>query len=364
MLFVVRWDPSEVGGRHTKEPKGRPRLRSTRRTPRDDKLARIYDDEILPIWSERFGRMLLRGVADRAPPRAMVLDVGCATGLITLGILPRLDDQSRIIAIEPSPGLLATARKKVAAKAGKRVFFRGQDAGRKLPFADDVYDLVLCNLGLADNRNPQRALADFVRVAKPGGRIACTVPLAGTWGELYDIFREVLIKKDRHEAMERLDEHLGGYPQPSDIDGWLVGAGLIETAVEVQEFSLLFRSSREFFFAPLVDFGPLSRWKQVAGQGREVQDVFWDIKQAIDLYFAGRAFRVTVRACCFVGTKAERTEADSAADEPMPTTEESLLNTGNRGRTASASGPSIFLESGDLEVVEGSGGLKRSDGEE
>jgi hypothetical protein len=46
-----------------------------KRSHKQDKLAKLYDAEILPIWSQRFGRLLLRDLA--LPPKANVLDVGC-----------------------------------------------------------------------------------------------------------------------------------------------------------------------------------------------------------------------------------------------------------------------------------------------
>ena len=81
-------------------------------------------------------------------------------------------------------------------------------------------------------------------------------------------------------------------------------------SVEVEEFTLLFKSSREFFFAPLIEYGPLAGWKQVAGAGQQMQDIFWYIKEAIDVYFEGRAFQVTIRAACISGRKPNEGEAE------------------------------------------------------
>ena len=41
-------------------PEKRP-VSASKRTHKHEKLARLYDDEILPIWAHRFGRMMLRG---------------------------------------------------------------------------------------------------------------------------------------------------------------------------------------------------------------------------------------------------------------------------------------------------------------
>jgi hypothetical protein len=56
-----------------------------------------------------------------------------------------------------------------------------------------------------------------------------------------------------------------------------------------------------------------------------MQDVFWYIKEAIDAYFDGRPFQVTVKAGCIVGKKADAVRAamaeievdlDEATEEP------------------------------------------------
>jgi hypothetical protein len=52
-----------------------------------------------------------------------------------------------------------------------------------------------------------------------------------------------------------------------------------------------------------VEFGPLARWKQIAGKGAEVQDTFLAVKQAIDTYFAGQSFSVSIEAGLFIGQK-------------------------------------------------------------
>lgn len=284
-----------------------------KRTHKHEKLARIYDDEILPIWSHRFGRMMLRDLT--IPPKAMVLDVACGTGYPALEVLRRLDDQSRLIAIDASSAMLDVARKKMGEMGGKRIFFRTESATPRLSFANDVYDLVLCNLGLEELPDPRAALKDFARVAKPGGRVVVTLPLAGTWGEFYDIYREVLVKHDKHETLDRLERHLQAYPEPEEVERWMQQAGLGDVRLDVEEFSLLFRSSREFFFAPVVEYGPLSGWKAIAGKGQELQDVFWYIKQAIDAYFGDRAFQVTVKAGCVRGTKAALAAVGATDDE-------------------------------------------------
>jgi len=293
-----------------------------KRSLKVEKLARIYDDKIAPVWGTRFGKMLLRDL--RVPVRGQVLDVSCGTGYPTIEILRRMSEGSRIIAIDASSAMLDVARRKIAdlGPLGKKgVFFRTESAVPKLSFADDVYDLVVCNLGLSEMPSLDVAVRDFTRVAKRGGEVRCTLPLAGTFQEFHDLYREVLIKHDKHDALDRLDRHIARYPSIDRVDRCMRAAGL-DGITEVEEFTLLFKSSREFFFAPVIEYGPLGEWKDIAGSGQEMQDVFWYIKEAIDAYFDGRPFQVTVKAGCLIGRKedmrvAREVVAQNAATSPF-----------------------------------------------
>jgi len=286
----------------------------SKRTLKVEKLARIYDEEIAPVWGTRFGKMLLRGL--QMPEKGQVLDISCGTGWPTIEILRRMREGSRLIAIDASSAMLDVARRKVAdlGPLGKKgVFFRTESAVPKLSFADDVYDLVVCNLGLDEMPSIEVALRDFARVAKQGGEVRCTLPLAGTFQEFHDLFREVLIKHDKHEALERLDRLIARYPTVDHVERCMKTANL-SGGMEIEEFSLLFKSSREFFFAPVIEYGPLAEWKEIAGGGQEMQDVFWYIKEAIDAYFDGRPFQITVKAGCLIGKKHAR---DATAPVPL-----------------------------------------------
>ena len=159
-------------------------------------------------------------------------------------------------------------------------------------------------LGLSEMPSLEVALRDFARVAKRGGEVRCTLPIAGTFQEFHDLYREVLIKHDKHEQLDRLDRHIARYPTIDHVERCMKTANL-SGGLEYEEFSLLFKSSREFFFAPVIEYGPLAEWKEIAGGGQEMQDVFWYIKEAIDAYFDGRPFQVSIKAGCIIGRKHE-----------------------------------------------------------
>ena len=332
-----------------------------KRSLKVEKLARIYDEEIAPVWGTRFGKMLLRNLS--VPAKGQVLDISCGTGWPTIEILRRMSEGSRLIAIDASSAMLDVARRKVAdlGPLGKKgVFFRTESAVPKLSFADDVYDLVVCNLGLDEMPSLEVALRDFARVAKRGGEVRCTLPLAGTFQEFHDLYREVLIKHDKHEALDRLEQHIARFPTIDHLERCMSNAQL-DGAIEIEDFTLLFKSSREFFFAPVIEYGPLAAWKEIAGSGQEMQDVFWYIKEAIDAYFDGRPFQINVKAGCIIGKKLEArpitVEPPIEIDlEEIPLDDDEVDTDLPRPPHQIATGSVRLSDVGDLQVEEVSSG--------
>jgi SAM-dependent methyltransferase len=174
---------------------------------------------------------------------------------------------------------------------GRRVFFRTHPLGTKLPFAEETFETVLANV--SDAPLPASMLSDYARVTKKGGQLVVAAPLRGTWMEFLDIFREVLVHAGRNDALGSLDAYIASLPEADGLAEMLEELGLGPVEIEVEHWELVFRSAREFFYAPVIEHGPLTQWKEIVG--REVlQETFLAVKEAIDTYFAGRAFAVSV----------------------------------------------------------------------
>src|SRR5215471_7459689 len=96
-----------------------------------------------------------------------VLDVGCGTGVVAI-TAARIGAGVR--GIDLTPELLERARGN-ARIANVEIEFREGDA-EALPFEDAVFDVVLSQFGHMFAPRPEVALAQMLRVLKPGGTIA------------------------------------------------------------------------------------------------------------------------------------------------------------------------------------------------
>lgn len=279
-----------------------PEQRPTRLLTQQDRTARIHDEQVYPLVGQKVADLLVGGLT--LPPRCHLLQLGCGLGDTTAALLQRLDADSRLIAVEATPALVERARAGLEDDVlGRRLFFRAHAPGDKLPFAENGFDRVLANVSLSDLAEPATFLSDLVRVTKPGGELRLATPIAGTWGELLDVYGDVLVRLGRTDAVAALAAYRATFPEPEALATQLEAAGLTEVAVETVHWELMFPTAREFFYAPVIELGPLPRWKAIAGKGAEMQDTFLAVKQAIDTYFAGGAFTVGLFAGVFSGSK-------------------------------------------------------------
>lgn len=268
------------------------------------RLAKVYDDEVLPAYAARFASMILREIDLRPGTRAV--EVGCATGHLTRALARRLGRDGHLTALDEAPAFIAEARAKIEADSTAHApvaLVARPGIPRALPVDDQAAELVVSNLAIANAADPAAAVKEAARVLTPGGQLILSAPLRGTWAEFFDLFRDVLREGGKQTSLSALDRHIAALPDGAAVTGWLERAGLTKSAIVVERWEILFKSAREFFFAPLVELGPLVRWKELSGKGEEMQDAFFFTKEAIDAYFKGRAFAVTVVGAIVKGWK-------------------------------------------------------------
>jgi SAM-dependent methyltransferase len=105
--------------------------------------------------------------AARPQPADMSLDVACGPGTVVVAFARRVQQAA---GIDATGAMLAEAKKLVAREGVRNTGWHKGDACA-LPFPDQTFDIVSSRFAFHHLREPARAFAEMVRVARPGGRI-------------------------------------------------------------------------------------------------------------------------------------------------------------------------------------------------
>lgn len=191
-----------------------------------DDVAPKYDvtNDVLSLGQARRWRKHVVA-AMQATPGQKVLDVAAGTGTSTE---PYADAGVDVVALDFSLGML---------QAGKRRrpdinFVRGDATA--LPFEDGTFDATTISFGLRNVNEPKAALAEMLRVTKPGGRIVVaefSQPTFGPWRKLYTEYLiralPALAKKSSSNpsAYAYLTESIRAWPDQDHLAGWLSEVG-------------------------------------------------------------------------------------------------------------------------------------------
>ena len=122
--------------------------------------------QALETAEERMPLYLKVGLKDAE----LILDVGCGSGMVTRDIAHLT--KGKVIAIDGSKDMIKVA--KDVLKVYKNVELRVGDA-ENLPFDDNMFDIVTCNLLLMWADNPQKVVNEMARVTKLGGTVLASL---------------------------------------------------------------------------------------------------------------------------------------------------------------------------------------------
>jgi len=110
-------------------------------------------------------------------PGEKILDVACGPGVLTHAAAKAAGPRSTVTGVDLSPDMLSLARKQSDGQYPTIEWREGN--AQDLPFENQVFDAVFCQLGLMLFPDPAAALKEIWRVLKPGSRLGVMV-----WGAM------------------------------------------------------------------------------------------------------------------------------------------------------------------------------------
>ena len=197
-----------------------------------DGVAAKYDrtNNVLSVGNAPLWRVATtRTVAPK--PGERILDVGAGTGTSSASLAK---SGASVVAVDFSPGMIAEGRRRQANV--QNLVFVEADA-TNLPFGDNEFDAVTTSFGLRNVSDPKRALAEFFRVAKPGGRlVVCefSQPRVGFMRAGYHAYQRyvmpslVRLSSSNDSAYDYLNESINAWPDQRTLAAWMREAGWVD----------------------------------------------------------------------------------------------------------------------------------------
>ncbi len=191
-----------------------------------DHVADRYDlmNDLLSLGQDRAWRAAT--VAAVAPePGERILDLAAGTGTSSL---PFAQAGATVVPADLSFGMLAAGRSKHPALP-----FVNADA-LSLPFADNAFDAVTISFGLRNIADTTGALAELLRVTRPGGRLVICEFSTPVWKPFQPVYRLYLqhilpsvagLASSNPAAYDYLGESILAWPAQPMLAGLMHDAG-------------------------------------------------------------------------------------------------------------------------------------------
>lgn len=128
-------------------------------------------------------------------PGQHVLDVACGTGVVTRLAAERIGASGTVVGLDVNSGMLAVARSQTPSDV---MIDWHEASAESMPFPDEAFDVVLCQMGLQFVPNKLAALREMRRVLHTDGRALVTVP--GPKPDLFAIMTDAMARHLGPEA--------------------------------------------------------------------------------------------------------------------------------------------------------------------
>ena len=188
-----------------------------------------------------FGRRLV--TAAEIQPGQRVLDVASGRGAVLFPCAERVGQTGEVVGVDLADEMVRATNAE-ASQRGIPARVQVMDA-EHLDFAEATFDRVLCGFGIMFFPDQLRALGEFRRVMKSGGRLAVS-----TW--------RVSQTSEIEAAMVELGIHRAKQPgwitEPDDLSKLLKAAGFTDVSVKVDSHSFRYADVEEY-------------WRQARGTG-------------------------------------------------------------------------------------------------
>jgi len=169
------------------------------------------------------------------------LDVAAGPGNVAVELVRQ--GAAEVVALDLSYNMLAEG----ARRGHDHITWVNGDA-QALPFPDASFDAVTISFGLRNIPDPRRALREFARVTRPGGRVVVCEFANPTSPSFRAVYRRYLVGalprlarvvSSSAPAYRYLAESILAWPDRAEIASWIIEAGYQEVLVKDLAFGIV-----------------------------------------------------------------------------------------------------------------------------
>lgn len=266
---------------------------------RKEQVAELYSrvattyGRIGPDLFAPFGNWLVAHM--NLSPGERVLDVATGRGAVLFAAVERVGPAGFVVGIDVAEQMVQETAVELREMRVTNATVQQMDA-EQLAFPSASFDAVLCSYALWFFPQVERAVAEFHRVLRPGGKIGICVPIGGDERWLW--YTQLVFAY--HQMYHLSTEWVPRILTPSDVTRLLLEAGFVALSTATQDYEFVYASEQEWWEAQWTDAArfPLERMPPAILEQfkTEVFQRMASFKQSDGLHYLRRASSV-------VGTK-------------------------------------------------------------
>jgi ubiquinone/menaquinone biosynthesis C-methylase UbiE len=244
---------------------------------RNPDIASAFDE--LSLWSSYFGHVLLENIPYRK--NINVLDIGCGSGFPLFELAQRLGKTCTLYGVDLWKEAIQRAEYKKTVYGLSNVEIVYADAAH-LPFEDNIFSLITCNLGINNMESPSAALKECYRTAKAGCTIALTTNPEGHMQEFYDAYETVLKEINLSHLVPSLEEQRKHRGTLESVKNLLEGAGFSYIKSAEDSFEIRYIDGTSMLNHFLTTLGFLDGWRSFLPE-EEHERVFTALEERLNI---------------------------------------------------------------------------------
>lgn len=257
----------------------------------------ILETFVVPRYLEKYAEVVMSTML--LGNTARVAHFGCRTGYPDREIL-ELAEHCEIVGVDVSLAALELARNKAAVLREPSLAYHVA-TDYPTPLEDDGFSHALSIHPVGTGEQRLDLFREMERVLYPGGQALVSLPMRGSFQEIFDLFREYGLKHDLGEFGKAAELAMLARPTVESLAEEIEEAGLTDVDVDVRHVSLSFESGRAFTDDPVTRLLVLPELQAQMGVPDLDEPVRY-LNDAISRYWAEREFQLNV----VIGTASAR----------------------------------------------------------